>query len=1106
MSNERHLTDTFDSELCVVAAPNREALCDEIQRVIHFLEHAPDVRLADVAYTLACSSRHMPAVLSIVARTPGELRDRLSIALSKLRGGAARIRDKGGMYYFKDHLYPGGRIAFFFPGAISFYPDILRDLCLNFDVCRESFEDFQEALAPVSVAAPCDPADYIFPPGPSFRREGDPFSTQNFAVSFFAVQAANAALYRLFSRLGVLPDGLVGFSGGDFAALDVAGVYGNLSRDKRVVFYREGFQMLDHLMAREDFPRCGMIAISDPPEGFVDKLLAEYPGRITVAFYPCPGQLTLAVSTDSVKAVSEKLARAGVKSIRIPSTRPFNTPWCAKVLPPIKQFLAPWIRYAPNIPIYSCATCEPLPDAPHAINRLIVDQWTEAIHLDWTVNRMYEDGFRFFVEIGARGNMVTAISETLKGKLHQAVAVNRIHRSGLNQLHHALAILAAQGVPVDLTPLHLHRDRRELDLDRPLLSVSAPDPNTVKLAQPFPSFHVFSPSDEFLTSSHATPEETRKAMPVLRDRRPLEFGADFPMLAHAEIIQEEPGVSLEVRKTLSLDDYPFLCDNAIGTSQLSYAEPSLRGLTVLSMISGLELMAEAARKIVPKRRIAEVGNLRAQRWIGFTSRTLSVTIRSERTDWKDSSLTAVRVQLREDTPNNAYTSPVMEATILFAAGVPTPPIAKPSPLPQPRPVNWTPHDIYPDRLFQGPSLQIIQHVDLWSMGGIDFEVKVPRREGTVRYTRMPLFSVWPLLLDGVVSAFSLWRSHEKFAGAISLPFRCRRITFHTLSFQEGATLRGYLRLKAVTPRSHVSDIQVSDGKGNLLIEFRACEELCERVPPEYQQFILRPSEKFITHPLPLDLLGNPKVPVAASFASNIPVAIFEPHQELWLKALAGVLLSETEREEWSEMQGSTSRRLEWLFGRAVAKEATRRFLAKYHQAHWTGADIPIWADDSGKPHPLGAWREHTNVQLDLSITHTQNLIVAAVIANGHIGIDVEQLGRNLTEEFTRGVFTQEELELAAKTGEGPDMILRFWCAKEALSKALGTGIRFSPLDLRILSVDVVSGKTEMELKGQWLEAFKSFRGRKSLVYTSVYLGHAFASCVLPLSLFEPAKV
>ena len=1018
MSNERHLTDTFDSELCVVAAPNREALCDEIQRVIHFLEHAPDVRLADVAYTLACSSRHMPAVLSIVARTPGELRDRLSIALSKLRGGAARIRDKGGMYYFKDHLYPGGRIAFFFPGAISFYPDILRDLCLNFDVCRESFEEFQEALAPVSVAAPCDPADYIFPPGPSFRREGDPFSTQNFAVSFFAVQAANAALYRLFSRLGVLPDGLVGFSGGDFAALDVA----------------------------------------------------------------------------------------GVKSIRIPSTRPFNTPWCAKVLPPIKQFLAPWIRYAPNIPIYSCATCEPLPDAPHAINRLIVDQWTEAIHLDWTVNRMYEDGFRFFVEIGARGNMVTAISETLKGKLHQAVAVNRIHRSGLNQLHHALAILAAQGVPVDLTPLHLHRDRRELDLDRPLLSVSAPDPNTVKLAQPFPSFHVFSPSDEFLTSSHATPEETRKAMPVLRDRRPLEFGADFPMLAHAEIIQEEPGVSLEVRKTLSLDDYPFLCDNAIGTSQLSYAEPSLRGLTVLSMISGLELMAEAARKIVPKRRIAEVGNLRAQRWIGFTSRTLSVTIRSERTDWKDSSLTAVRVQLREDTPNNAYTSPVMEATILFAAGVPTPPIAKPSPLPQPRPVNWTPHDIYPDRLFQGPSLQIIQHVDLWSMGGIDFEVKVPRREGTVRYTRMPLFSVWPLLLDGVVSAFSLWRSHEKFAGAISLPFRCRRITFHTLSFQEGATLRGYLRLKAVTPRSHVSDIQVSDGKGNLLIEFRACEELCERVPPEYQQFILRPSEKFITHPLPLDLLGNPKVPVAASFASNIPVAIFEPHQELWLKALAGVLLSETEREEWSEMQGSTSRRLEWLFGRAVAKEATRRFLAKYHQAHWTGADIPIWADDSGKPHPLGAWREHTNVQLDLSITHTQNLIVAAVIANGHIGIDVEQLGRNLTEEFTRGVFTQEELELAAKTGEGPDMILRFWCAKEALSKALGTGIRFSPLDLRILSVDVVSGKTEMELKGQWLEAFKSFRGRKSLVYTSVYLGHAFASCVLPLSLFEPAKV
>ena len=221
-------------------------------------------------------------------------------------------------------------------------------------------------------------------------------------------------------------------------------------------------------------------------------------------------------------------------------------------------------------------------------------------------------------------------------------------------------------------------------------------------------------------------------------------------------------------------------------------------------------------------------------------------------------------------------------------------------------------------------------------------------------------------------------------------------------------MRGYLRLISVTPRSHVADIQISDGNGNSLIHFRGWEELCERVPPEYHQFILRPSEQYLTRELPVELLGNPTTPVAASVATDVPFNIFEHNQELWLKTLAHVVLSPVEREEWLEMQGATNRRVEWLFGRAAAKEATRRFLIKHHQARWTNADIPIWPDDSGKPHPLGPWSEHTSTKIDLSITHTSKLIIAAVAANARIGIDIEILGRVLSEDFTRGVFTHED--------------------------------------------------------------------------------------------------
>ncbi len=358
----------------------------------------------------------------------------------------------------------------------------------------------------------------------------------------------------------------------------------------------------------------------------------------------------------------------------------------------------------------------------------------------------------------------------------------------------------------------------------------------------------------------------------------------------------------------------------------------------------------------------------------------------------------VRVQLRDDTPNSASARPIVEAISLLTATSPAPSSSRRHSRTRAQ-VNWSGHDIYPDRLFHGESLRIVRHVDIWSEEGIDFEVEVPGRSNAVRHTKIPLFSIWPMLLDGIVSTFSLWRAHEKFAGAISIPFRARRIIFHANTFAEGARLRGYLRLISVTPRSHVADIQISDGNGNLLIHFRGWEELCERVPPEYHQFILRPSEQYLTRELPVELLGNPTTPVAASVATDVPCNIFEHNQELWLKTLAHVVLSPVEREEWLEMQGATNRRVEWLFGRAAAKEATRRFLIKHHQARWTNADIPIWPDDSGKPHPLGPWSEHTSTKIDLSITHTSKLIVAAVAANARIGIDIEILGRVLSGRF-----------------------------------------------------------------------------------------------------------
>jgi phosphopantetheinyl transferase len=151
----------------------------------------------------------------------------------------------------------------------------------------------------------------------------------------------------------------------------------------------------------------------------------------------------------------------------------------------------------------------------------------------------------------------------------------------------------------------------------------------------------------------------------------------------------------------------------------------------------------------------------------------------------------------------------------------------------------------------------------------------------------------------------------------------------------------------------------------------------------------------------------------------------------------------------------------------------------------------------GKPHPLGDWENQVSNPIDLTIAHTEGLILGAATAQGRIGLDVESVKRDLTEDFLRGVFTLEEQELATKSGDGPTAVLRFWCAKEAISKALGVGIRFAPTDLKIRDSDPATGMLGMDLCGAWAENFPMFRNTRIPIKTTVLYDHAIACCILP---------
>jgi phosphopantetheine--protein transferase-like protein len=318
---------------------------------------------------------------------------------------------------------------------------------------------------------------------------------------------------------------------------------------------------------------------------------------------------------------------------------------------------------------------------------------------------------------------------------------------------------------------------------------------------------------------------------------------------------------------------------------------------------------------------------------------------------------------------------------------------------------------------------------------------------------------------------------------------------------ENSKLNCYLRLTGVTPRSHLCDITVTSGDGNEVIKISGWEEITDRVPQRYCEMILQPATSFITESLSSEALGNPATDVSSALVTDVPYPLFEKDEEFWLKIMSHVVLNHPERKEFSEMSGSTRRRTEWLFGRIAAKEAVRRYLKDFYQARWSYADVQIWPDANGKPIAIGDWNRYLLTRLDIAIAHTSQFVIAVAAANARVGVDVESVSRDLSDEFARGVFIGEELDLAASTSNPSQAIIRFWCAKEAVSKALGTGIRYSPREMVVTSYLADTGDVTMKLTGAWEEAFKELKGKDIRISTRIMRDHALAFCFIPNSLF-----
>ncbi|MGP4012670.1 4'-phosphopantetheinyl transferase family protein [Streptomyces sp. 4N124] len=121
--------------------------------------------------------------------------------------------------------------------------------------------------------------------------------------------------------------------------------------------------------------------------------------------------------------------------------------------------------------------------------------------------------------------------------------------------------------------------------------------------------------------------------------------------------------------------------------------------------------------------------------------------------------------------------------------------------------------------------------------------------------------------------------------------------------------------------------------------------------------------------------------------------------------------------------------------------AASRLAVKYTAAAALGldpGDIDLAYRIGGRPYLRGF------DQVDVSLTHTDELIAVGISRLGRIGVDTEPADRRMSFELLQDhvcTFAEKEQLAALPEAEQAAAMLRLWTLKEAYTKALGQGLR-----------------------------------------------------------------
>lgn len=454
------------------------------------------------------------------------------------------------------------------------------------------------------------------------------------------------------------------------------------------------------------------------------------------------------------------------------------------------------------------------------------------------------------------------------------------------------------------------------------------------------------------------------------------------------------------RREISLASCPALLDHSFFNLPPGWPHPE-DGFPLVPLTMSLSMMMEAAGELVPERTPIGLEGVRAYRWLVVENPVdLEIETRFDGVD-------RVTVRLGD----------YIQGTVVLATHYAAGPPASAVPLREEESVHITPAAMYEERLmFHGPRYRSVVRLEGQSPDGIRGVVECLPAEGS--------------LLDGAGQLLGFWIRNQADRDRIALPVGLDAATFFGPHPAIGERLDCTVWIRRHGARQVRADLELSS-EGRVWAQIKGWED--RRMESELWMWTAMqyPQLNLLAEPYP-HLEGC--CLTRQAFASSAARDFF-----------ARRYLDGTEIARYRAL--SQRRKSEWLAGRIAAKDAARRWLWGQGHGPIFPIEIAVHEDPVGRPTLRCSYAD----DLRVSIAH-KGVTAVARVAQGHdVGIDLERI-ESRTSSFEESAFTAAERRLLPDV-DRDEWQTRFWAAKEATAKRLGTGLGGDPRRFPISAVE-----------------------------------------------------